>query len=109
MRKIPEISAELFECMLVFKGLSPGNRPDYDTLRRKIYAIFDKQEREVQENHIRRESYDLAKFAMVALVDEMILNSDWEYRREWQADTLQAAFFNTNIAIYRITNLNWLK
>jgi type IV/VI secretion system ImpK/VasF family protein len=98
MKTLSEVCAELFECMLIFKGLSPGNRPDHETLRRKIYAIFDKQERELQENKIRKESYELAKFAMAALVDEIILNSDWEYRREWQADTLQAALFNTNIA-----------
>lgn len=41
------------------------------------------------------DDFDLARFAVCAWVDEMILASDWRHKDRWQREQLQRIYYNT--------------
>jgi type VI secretion system protein ImpK len=59
-----------------------------DRLVHDSEALFEK-------SGITREDYDLARFAVFAWIDESIMRSTWEGRRQWQGHQLQRRFFQT--------------
>ena len=43
------------------------------------------------------EIYDHARYAMVVLVDELAIVSDWAHRNDWAQDPLELKLYNTNV------------
>ena len=59
---------------------------------------MDQAEVRARENQVSSQNFQLAKFAVTAFSDELVLNSDWEYRIEWKANTMQMLSFQTHTA-----------
>jgi type VI secretion system protein ImpK len=62
-------------------------------LRQRITSYLAGLEREAADQGIIREDLDKARFALVAFIDETILNSDWNQREIWRDRPLQLDLF----------------
>lgn len=98
MGKLSDTFSELFEFLLVFRDMPEDERPDYDTFRNKVIVLLDRTEITAREHQVSSQDYASAKFAVVAFIDELVLNSTWGYRKEWKANTLQMLCFQTHTA-----------
>jgi len=82
------------------------------TFRRKVRKGYQPDEAEVQQDlektitemDLRSRSdprldalYQKAKYPLVILADEVVLNSDWEHSGNWERSLLEEKHFNTNI------------
>lgn len=53
-------------------------------VRERLTALIDEQEKRARAEKVNWESYREARFAVLSWVDELILNSPWVYRTQWQ-------------------------
>ena len=95
---IPAISKAFFATAMPFRTEEGRNRFDYDTFRRTMNEVFAAQESAAGARQVDFEVYEDAKYAMVALVDELAIVSDWAYRNEWAMEPLELKIFNSNVA-----------
>jgi len=106
---IPQISKGFFATVMPFRTEEGRNRYDYMTFRRTIQEVLASQEAQAGSRRIDFEIYEDAKYAMVALVDELAIVSDWAYRNDWAQEPLELAIFTSNVAgeefFDRLTNL----
>ena len=62
---------------------SPGvKQSSYDKVRANIQRLIVQSESCIENEKISREDYDLARFAVLAWVDETIMSSSWEGRTQ---------------------------
>jgi type IV/VI secretion system ImpK/VasF family protein len=95
---IPAISKAFFATVMPFRTEEGRNRFDYDTFRRTMNEVFAAQESAAGARQIDFEIYEDSKYAMVSLVDELSIVSDWTYRNEWAMEPLELKIFNSNVA-----------
>ncbi len=69
-----------------------------ERVRQEILGLMEASARCAEEANLARGDYDLARFAICAWLDELILNSDWAHRTEWQKELLQRKFYQTTKA-----------
>jgi type VI secretion system protein ImpK len=70
----------------------------FEQLKQKTDALLAESEKCAAQCTGSREDYDLARFAICAWVDETVLSSDWDGRRQWQGEQLQRRYYNTTEA-----------
>lgn len=66
--------------------------PDF---RSRVLEMFQQAEQVGGQSGVPKDTLRIAKFAVAAYVDEMILNSAWSKKKDWSFQTLQYEFFNT--------------
>lgn len=98
METLSAIFSELFEYLLVFRDMPPEDRPDFEPFRNRVIVSLDRAETTSRENRISPADFQLAKFAVVAFIDELVLNSSWEHKNQWKANTLQMLYFREHTA-----------
>ena len=69
-----------------------------NTFRVRLEEMFQEADRRGVEQGIPRDTLMDARFAVVAFIDEMILNSGWAHKQEWTSRLLQFHYFETNVA-----------
>ncbi|SFC95616.1 type IVB secretion system protein IcmH/DotU [Pseudoalteromonas denitrificans] len=69
-----------------------------EAFRSEIISCFDSYERDCYENQITTSYMQEAKFALAALVDEMVMSSGHAIRMQWMSRPLQLEFFGNNRA-----------
>lgn len=67
----------------------------YDQVRADIQRLITQSEKHLEDGTVSREDYDLARFAVFAWVDEIIVNSSWDGRSRWQREQLQRQYYQT--------------
>jgi type VI secretion system protein ImpK len=95
---IPQISKGFFATVIPFRTDAGKARYDAATLRSTMQEVFAAQEAAAGSRRVDYEIYDHAKYAMVALVDELAIVSEWAPRNDWAQEPLELAVFNTNVA-----------
>jgi len=70
----------------------------FDQLKQKVTVLLTESEGCSSQCAGTREDYDLARFAICAWIDETILSSGWDGRRQWQREQLQRQYYNTTDA-----------
>lgn len=63
-----------------------------------IMTLLDRERSKVSNKGYSLNQYDTAFFAVCALIDEKILESDWKHRDEWAKAPMQKQYFDTGIA-----------
>jgi len=86
-----DATADLFATILAFRAAGNEERAPYRIFRQEVtdrIAEFDRRtERE------RLDPNGEARFALIALIDETIMNSDWDDAAEWSRNPLQMQYF----------------
>jgi type VI secretion system protein ImpK len=90
--RLPDFCADCL--MLVLQLRAAKEFGDATVLRRRIKDLFDRLERNTKRAGIEFEDVQMAKFALVAFIDETIIGSQWSQKDAWLALPLQLELFN---------------
>jgi type VI secretion system protein ImpK len=102
-RRLADLCNDVF--FLIFhirSGKDPG-RPD--SLRKEIGLMVEDIERQGKRLGCAEEDLKATKYALLALVDETILNSQWSSKDQWADKPLQLEYFGEHMAGERFFDL----
>ena len=91
-----ELSAEFFPLVLSLRG--PEGLGSPADARRRILEALDRLEEQGRSHGYATHLLDGARFALVAMIDEAILSSQWSGRELWRTSPLQRELFKMNVA-----------
>jgi type VI secretion system protein ImpK len=84
------------ECLILILQLrSTNDYGDSEVLKTRVYEMFERFESNARKFGIDNEKIRLAKFALVAFLDETIISSSWQQKEAWLSDPLQIKLFET--------------
>jgi type VI secretion system protein ImpK len=66
-----------------------------ESLKNRIIEMFDRFEHNARNTGIDNEKVRLAKFALIAFLDETIISSSWNQKDSWLTEPLQLKIFDT--------------
>jgi type VI secretion system protein ImpK len=69
-----------------------------ESFRGRIEQMFEEADRRGIARQYSRDTLNEARYAVVAFLDEMILQSGWEQKSQWAASPLQYHYFQTQVA-----------
>ncbi len=82
-------------CLL--RSETPPPAP-YEQVKGDVLRLLAQGEEEAKRGVYSKEEFDLARLAVVAWIDEAVLNSSWPHRERWQKEQLQRIFYRTTEA-----------
>jgi type VI secretion system protein ImpK len=89
---LPDIAADILSFIQsIRKAADPG---EYEPFRAKAEELFRSFETRAKESDIPDPMVQLAKFPLVAFIDETILQSNWLLKDLWAGNPLQLQYFN---------------
>jgi type VI secretion system protein ImpK len=107
-KNLSDIASECFILILQLRATT-----DYGSasvLKTRVIEMFDNFENSARRIGIDNEKIRLAKFALVAFLDETIISSEWSEKSEWLAEPLQIKLFDTfNAGEEFFTNMSSLR
>ena len=71
------------------------NQPSFEQIQAEVSRLFSVSQTYMSQGNFTPEDYDLARFAIVAWVDETVMNSAWSHRDRWKRDLLQRKYYKT--------------
>jgi type VI secretion system protein ImpK len=84
------------ECLILILQLrSTNDFGDPANLKSRATEMFERFEDNARRSGIENDKIRLAKFALVAFLDETIFSSEWSRKDEWLSDPLQIKLFDT--------------
>ncbi|MBI1745340.1 MAG: DotU family type IV/VI secretion system protein [Acidobacteria bacterium] len=95
---LPELCEDLFTLLIHLRATKDFGLHDYASLRRKIADLIHVIDHQAKEEGLEAEDIDSARYALIAFVDETVLNSEWPYSSQWENHTLQLEHLGTQIA-----------
>ena len=102
-RSLADLWHEAF--LLIFHILG-GNDPGHpDQLRKEIRLLLEDLGRQAGRHGHPEEDVKAARYAICSLIDEMILNSRWEFKDQWADRPLQLEYFGEHMAGERFFDL----
>src|SRR5262249_15271261 len=89
---LPDLCGELLTFALQVRNTKdPG---DAESLRSKIDEQLRALDLRARQSDVPQEDVQLAKYAIVAFIDETVLSSTWPVKDAWADKPLQLAYFN---------------
>jgi len=74
------------------------NQPPFEQVHADILRLLSASQALMSQGNFSPEDYDLARFAIVAWVDDSIMNSQWSHSGRWQRELLQRDYYKTTDA-----------
>lgn len=78
----------------VIDDIESGRTPRPDDVNARVRALIDQAENRLG----RREDWDLAKYALAAWVDDLLIEAPWDGRSWWEENRLEFQMFRTSEA-----------
>lgn len=69
-------------------------QPSFETLKNNIEQLLEKSKELQQKGNFSDRDYNYARLSLCVWIDEAILNSNWEHKRQWQRHSLQRRYYN---------------
>jgi type VI secretion system protein ImpK len=91
--RLTDIFIELLAYVTYFNKSVAVKQPSYDPVKADIARLMSDIEIRVGQSNITTDDFDLARFAVVAWVDETILSSAWQDKDRWQKESLQRLYY----------------
>jgi type VI secretion system protein ImpK len=92
MTGLPDLCSDLLAFALQLrKSNDPGSS---EALRPRIDALFRALDDRARQADVPQEEVQLAKYALAAFIDEIILTSSWPVKEVWMGKPLQLEYFN---------------
>lgn len=89
---------ELIAYVAYFIKTVPAEQPSFEQVKTDIYHLIGKSQDNFHQSTLLQEDFDLARFAVFAWIDEVILNSGWQKKGNWQSEQLQRIHYQTTDA-----------
>lgn len=81
--------------ILILQLKSINNFGNANTIKAKVAELLEEFERSSRSAGYDNEKIQLAKFALVAFLDETIISSAWDQKDEWLSEPLQLKLFDS--------------
>jgi len=92
------LASPLFLYLVTFRRkVSKGFQPDEVEVQQDVEKIITDMDIRSRKDPRLDALYQKAKYPLVILADEIILNSDWQHSTSWEQNLLEQKHFNTNI------------
>lgn len=79
-----ELFSDLMAYVIFFEGSCEQQPPALNEVRERIVALINSQEERAKTSGVAIDTYHEARFAVLSWTDEIILNSKWLHRAQWQ-------------------------
>lgn len=96
--RVADICAKFFLFLTTFRRNAGRIETDANWLRRSLIQLVEDQEGELRAHPELKKTYEKARYPIVALADEVALNTKWRGQEEWEDELLEQHFFGTSIA-----------
>lgn len=73
---------------------APHGHPDFETFKRQIDQMLEKSLKLKEAGRFSDQDYNYARMSVCVWVDEAVLNSSWEHKRQWQRVSLQRRYYH---------------
>ena len=93
--RLTDIFMELLAYVTYFNKSLAVKQPSYDQVKADITRLMSDIEIRTGQTQIGPDDFDLARFAVVAWVDETLLSSPWQDKEHWQKESLQRLYYQT--------------
>jgi type IV/VI secretion system ImpK/VasF family protein len=92
------LASPLFLYLVTFRRkVRKGYQPEEGDVRRDLDKILTEMDLKARKDPRLDALYQKAKYPLVILADEIVLNSDWAHGGSWERTPLEQKHFNTNI------------
>ncbi len=85
---------ELIVYVVVMVKSGSEAQPDFETFKNDIDQLLEKSLQLKEKGSFSDRNYNYARMSVSVWIDEAILNSDWEYKPNWQGHSLQRRYYN---------------
>lgn len=92
-----QCASAIFHSAAIFRRKDAGANFSGD-LAAQVLSAFDQLEKTALERQINHAQVQLAKYALAAFMDELVLSSAWAGRAQWMGTPLQLQFFAEHLA-----------
>lgn len=90
--RLPDLCADAFAFATQIRG---AQEPEsFAAFRQRVDALLQGLDRDGQRAGVDAANIQLARYALVALIDEIVLSSHWALRQAWTEKPLQLEYFN---------------
>ena len=96
--RIVDCFMELLAYVAYFQKTVETRKPAFDQVKADIDRLASQADADFQSKGVPKEDGDLARFAIFAWIDEVILGSAWNQKEQWQGQQLQRIHFQTTDA-----------
>ena len=96
--RLTDIFMDLLAYVTYFNKSVAVKQPSYDQVKADITRLMSDIEIRIGQAQISPDDFDLARFAVVAWVDETLLSSQWQEKDSWQKESLQRLYYQTTDA-----------
>ncbi len=91
--RLTDIFMKLLAYVTYFNKSVAVKQPSYDQVKADITRLMSDIELRFGQADITPDDFDLARFAVVAWVDETLLSSQWQDKDRWQKESLQRLYY----------------
>jgi type VI secretion system protein ImpK len=96
--RLTDCFIDLIAYIAFFNKGAATRQPHFDQVKADILRLLTESQNRMGRGNFSQEDYDLARFAVVAWIDETILNSPWNEKDKWQREQLQRIYYQTTDA-----------
>jgi type VI secretion system protein ImpK len=96
--RLTDCFIDLIAYVAYFNKKAATRQPHFDQVKANILRLLTESQARMGQGNFSQEDFDLARFAVIAWVDETILNSSWNEKDKWQREQLQRVYHQTTDA-----------
>jgi len=89
---------DLLAYVFFLRWICARKQPGFEDVKARVDQLIEESARRMRAAGIDPRDYDDARFAVLAWVDETILNMPWSQREQWTRALLQVRYYNTTNA-----------
>ena len=97
-RTVENCFTEIFGYVAYLQKVCARSQPEFATVKSTMDRLIEQSAQRMRTWGIDPRSYDDARFAVFAWVDETCLNMPWSQREEWGRNLLQTGYYSTTNA-----------
>jgi type VI secretion system protein ImpK len=96
--RLTDCFIDLIAYVAYFMKSVDSRQPSFERVKMDVKHLISDSQNCLKIGEFSHEDYDLARFAIFAWIDEIILSSSWNERNRWLGEQLQRIYYNTSDA-----------
>ena len=93
--RLTDCFVELVAYVAYFAKSAAAKQPGFEQVKADIQRLLSETQTRASRANVPSEDYEAARFALVAWVDETVMNSAWAHRDKWKHDLMQRRYYQT--------------
>jgi len=96
--RLTDYFIELIAYVAYFSRTVSKTQPPFERVKEDLRRLINDLQTKMSHLELPADDIDMSRFAVVAWVDETIMNSAWEHKGQWQRELLQRELYSTTDA-----------